>query len=89
MSIDARNEGFFAHDVVDGAPVLSRAIPARDRTLSLAGSASLHGLALAVLILLAPSSGTDRSGKGLGLVPVEVELDWNVPRTQRNRRKPP
>jgi len=77
MSIDARNEGFFAHDVVEGAPVLSRAIPARDRTLSLAGSASLHGLALAVLILLAPSSGTDRSGKGLGLVPVEVELDWN------------
>ena len=77
MSIDARNEGFFAHDVVEGAPVLSRAIPARDRTLSLAGSASLHGLALAVLILLAPSSGTDRSGKGLRLVPVEVELDWN------------
>jgi hypothetical protein len=77
MSIDARNEGFFAHDVVEGGPVLSRALPARDRTLSLAGSASLHGLALAVLILLAPSSGTDRSGNGLGLVPVEVELDWN------------
>src|SRR4029078_9946499 len=76
MSIDAPNDGFFAQDVVEGAPVLSRAIPARDRTLSLAGSASLHGLALAVLILLAPSSGKEGSGKGLGLVRVEVELDW-------------
>lgn len=77
MDITARNEGFFAPDLVQEAGVGARALPARDHTLSLAGSAILHGLALALILLLAPQHGTETTGKGLGLVPVEVELDWN------------
>jgi hypothetical protein len=77
VSIVARNEGFFALDLAENGPDVSRAIQSRDQRLSLAGSTILHGLALALLILLAPQHGTERAGKGLGLVPVEVELDWN------------
>jgi TonB-like protein len=77
VDITARNEGFFAPDLVQEAGVGARALPARDHTLSLAGSAILHGLALALIPLLAPQHGTETTGKGLGLVPVEVELDWN------------
>jgi hypothetical protein len=32
---------------------------------------------LVVLLLLAPRYGTQAAGKGLELVPIEVELDWN------------
>ena len=75
MDIVARNEGFFAADLAGSSD--SRAMPGRDRTLSLAGSMVLHVLAIALLVVLAAHSGTEMSGKGLGLVPVEVELDWN------------
>jgi hypothetical protein len=75
VDIVARNEGFFAADLAGSSD--SRAMPGRDRTLSLAGSMVLHVLAIALLVVLAASYGTDRPGKGPGLVPVEVELDWN------------
>jgi len=77
VSIIARNEGFFALDPAEDGASLSHAVQGPDQRLSLAGSTILHGLALALLILLAPQHGTERAGKGLGLVPVEVELDWN------------
>jgi hypothetical protein len=71
-----RNEGFLAPDLVE-AELASRALSSRDQTFSLAGSAFLHGLVLVLLLLLAPTYGTETAGKSLGLVPVEVELDWN------------
>jgi hypothetical protein len=77
VSIIARNEGFFALDPVEDGASLSHAGQGRDQRFSLAGSTILHGVALALLTLLAPQHGTERAGKGLGLVPVEVELDWN------------
>jgi hypothetical protein len=77
VDITARNEGFFAPDLVEEAGAAARARPGRDHTLSLAGSTVLHVLAIALLVVLAPHSGTEMAGKGLGLVPVEVELDWN------------
>jgi hypothetical protein len=72
VAIVARNEGFFAPE-----PVQAERLPSRDRGLSVAGSAILHVLAIALLVVLAPHYGTETAGKGLGLVPVEVELDWN------------
>jgi len=77
VDITARNEGFFARDLVGEAGAAARALPGRDHTLSLAGSTELHVLAIALLVVLASHSGTEMAGKGLGLVPVEVELDWN------------
>ena len=77
MSIIARNEGFLAPDRIEADLAAARAIPHRDRALSVAGSAILHGLVLALILLLAPNYGTETAGKALGLVPVEVELDWN------------
>ena len=77
MDVITRNEGFFAPDPVVEVGAVPRALPGRDHTLSLAGSAILHGLALALILLLAPQHGTETTGKGLGLVPVEIELDWN------------
>jgi len=77
VDVIARNEGFFAPDPVVEAAAVPRALPGRDHTLSLAGSAILHGLALALILLLAPQHGTETMGKGLVLVPVEIELDWN------------
>jgi hypothetical protein len=77
VSIIARNEGFLAPDRIEADLAAARAIPHRDRALSVAGSAILHGLVLALILLLAPNYGTETAGKALGLVPVEVELDWN------------
>ena len=77
MTIVARNEGFFALDPADANEAGARAQSSRDWTLSLTCSALLHGLVLALLLLLAPNYGTETTGKDLGLVPVEVELDWN------------
>jgi len=77
MDIIARNEGFLTNDLIEEAGPASPALPSRDQTLSLAGSAALHGLVLGLLLLLAPQYGTATAGRALGLVPVEVELDWN------------
>ena len=77
MDITARNEGFFVPDLVGEPGAAPHALPGRDHTLSLAGSTGLHVLAIAMLVVLAPHYGTETAGKGLGLVPVEVELDWN------------
>jgi len=77
VDIVARNEGFLAAEFVEEAVVGSRTTPSRDRTLSLAGSTVLHVLAIALIVVLAPQYGTETAGKALGLVPVEVELDWN------------
>jgi hypothetical protein len=75
VAVIARNEGFFARGLVEAGGAGAR--PSGDRALSLAASAVLHGLVLIVLLLLAPRYGTESAGKGLGLVPIEVELDWN------------
>jgi hypothetical protein len=77
VDITARSEGFFVRDLVEEAGAAARVLPGRDHTLSLTGSTALHVLAIALLIVLAPRYGTETAGKGLGLVPVEVELDWN------------
>jgi len=77
VDITARSEGFFDLDLVEEAGAVSRVTPGRDHTLSLAGSVVVHGIALGLLILFAPQHGTETAGKALGLVPVEVELDWN------------
>jgi hypothetical protein len=74
VAIVARHEGFFDRDLIEEAGAASRAMPSQKL---LASSAILHGLALALILLLAPQHGTETTGKGLGLVPVEVELDWN------------
>jgi hypothetical protein len=75
VAIIARNEGFFARSLMEAGGAGTR--PSGDRALSLAASAVLHGLVLIVLLLLAPRYGTESAGKGLGLVPIEVEVDWN------------
>src|SRR4029078_6823708 len=77
MDITARSEGFFVRDLVEEAGPAARVLPGRDPTLSLTGSTALTVLPIAFLIVLAPRYGTETAGKGLGLVPVEVELDWN------------
>ena len=77
MDITARSEGFFDRNLVEEAGALSRALLGRDHTLSLAGSTVLHVLAIALSVVLAPHYGTETAGKALGLVPIEVELDWN------------
>ena len=77
MDITARSEGFFDRNLVEEAGALSRALLGRDHTLSLAGSTVLHVLAIALIVVLAPHYGTETAGKALGLVPIEVELDWN------------
>jgi hypothetical protein len=77
VDITARSEGFFVRDLVEEAGAAARALQGRDHTLSIAGSTVLHVLAIALLVVLAPRYGTETAGKGLGLVPVEVELDWN------------
>jgi hypothetical protein len=77
VEINARSEGFFVRDLLEEAGVAARALPGRDHTLSIASSTVLHVLAIALLVVLAPRYGTETAGKGLGLVPVEVELDWN------------
>jgi hypothetical protein len=77
VDITARSEGFFVRDLVEEAGAVARVLPGRDHTLSLTGSTALHVLAIALLVVLAPRYGTETAGKGLGPVPVEVELDWN------------
>jgi hypothetical protein len=77
VNIIARSEGFFAPDLVEEAGIGAHALLVRGRALSLTGSTVLHMLAIALIIALAPHHGTEMTQKVLGLVPVEVELDWN------------
>jgi hypothetical protein len=76
VAIIARNEGFFDSGLAEAGGGAG-ARPSGDRALSFAASAVLHGLVLTVLLLLAPRYGTESAEKGLGLVPIEVEIDWN------------
>jgi hypothetical protein len=77
VAIVARNEGFFAADLASPGLAGQPASLDSDRALGLSASAALHGLVLALILVLAPHPGTEKAGKGLGLVPIEVELDWN------------
>src|SRR5262249_44045207 len=68
---------FFPPDPVLEAGGVPRAPPGRRHTPSPPRSAVLPGLALALILLLAPQHGTETTGKGLELVPVEIKLEWN------------
>jgi hypothetical protein len=77
VALTARNEGFFDPDLIEAGRTGAGAAPRGDKALSLAASTVLHGVVFALLLILAPRPGTESAGKGLSLVPIEVEIDWN------------